>query len=130
MSKISKGEWILLYIISIIIDLIQFIIDFTGVGITVNMILDPIIGALLILYFKIRGVSLTKRISRLVSILGVTSLGIITGGIASFWIVDIWYIHRDVRKEEKIQKDQEALNNNLQNRNPAIVDGRREPNHS
>jgi hypothetical protein len=117
MSKIGKAEWILLYIVTIIIDLIQYIIDLTiyptgvgtGIGVAINMVLDPIIGALLVFYFKIRGISLTKRIGRLVSILGVTGLGTLTGGILSFWILDIWYIHRDVRKEEAEQKNNTGI---------------------
>lgn len=106
----GKIEWVMLYIISGFVDIIQIIISFTGIGIVVSEIGDKIFGVLLFIYFQIRGVSLIKHPTRLLSLLGVAGLETVTGGIAPAWIVDIWYIHSTVRHEERIYNDQQNDN--------------------
>lgn len=115
MSKIGKVEWILLYAIAGLIDAIQIIITFTGVGIAVSELADPIIGIVLVLYFQIRGVSMIKHPSRLISLLGIEGLETFTGGIATAWFFEIWYIHKTVRKETAEYKESEAQQLLLQN---------------
>lgn len=110
MSKIGKAEWIILYIISGFVDIVQIIISFTGIGIVVSEIGDKIFGVLLFTYFQIRGVSLIKHPTRLLSLLGVAGLETISGGIAPAWIVDIWYIHSTVKHEERAYRDQQKNN--------------------
>jgi hypothetical protein len=107
MSKIGKVEWLILYIITGLVDLIQIIIDLTGIGIAISEVGDKFFGVLLVCYFQIRGVSLFKYPSRIISLLGIAGLETITGGIAPAWIADIWYIHRSVKHEEKIFKAQQ-----------------------
>ncbi len=117
MSKISKGEWLFLYIIAGIIDLIQIVISLTGIGIAISAAADPIIGIILVGYFQIRGVSMIKHPSRLISLLGVAGLEFVTGSIAPAWIIDIWYINRTVKAEEAQSKaqfvDAEIYQNNV-----------------
>ncbi len=103
-SKGNKGKgikWKLLYAITGIIDAIQLIIDFTGVGILISEILEIIMPFVLIGYLKIicRVSMITKPI-RLLSIVGATGLDAVTGGAAPFWVLDVWYIHNDVKKED------------------------------
>ncbi|MBU6426662.1 hypothetical protein KGQ27_00245 [Patescibacteria group bacterium] len=128
-SKIGKTEWWFLYGITGIIDIIQYVIDFTGIGEVINMIFDPACGALIGVYFQLRGVSMIKRPGRLISLVGVAGIGELTGGIASFWIVDIWYIQRSVKQEDaelQAQKEQEEmLSNTVQQ--PLYKDGVRQP---
>jgi len=138
-SKIGKGGWILLYAVTGVIDLAQFLIGFFGawlslfaVGlfiIAVNEAADPFIGGALVVYFQLRGVSLIRHPSRLFSLIGVAGLEEVTGGIAPAWIVDIWYIHSTVKKEEAelaAQQKQEAMLQSSANQ-PLYQDGARMP---
>ena len=93
MSKIGKVEWLFVYLVAGIIDFIQFFLP--GIG----LISDFAIGVLFVAYFQFRGVSLIKHHTRLASLLGVGIFETITFGVAPAWIMDIWYIHRTVRKE-------------------------------
>ena len=100
MSRIGKGEWILLYIVAGIIDISQWILDATIYGAAVNEVINPIIGAALAVYFQLRGVSMIKHISRFLSLVGGTALEELSASIAPAWIIDVWYIHKTVRQEE------------------------------
>ena len=124
-SKIGKGEWIGLYVFAGIVDVTQWVIDFVGAllsGVAIGEILlalsemtDPIVGMGLAGYFQIRGVSLITHPSRLISLIGVTGLEAVTGGIAPAWILDVWYIHNTVKKEDaeiKAKKEQEESSQN------------------
>ena len=94
-SKIGKVEWLLLYIGAGLIDIFQWFF------VVINPVADPIIGVFIAGYFQmLRGVSMITRPSRLASLVGVTAIEEISGGLAPAWIIDIWYIHRSVRQEE------------------------------
>jgi len=104
--KKPKGSWkvwLPLYIIAGAVDLFQVIIDLTGVGVAISEALD-ICMAFFILAYIIFVVGLKFRDAfrwgRLMSIL--TSLGAdaITAGAAPAWIIDVWYLHRSVRKDD------------------------------
>jgi hypothetical protein len=129
-SKISKGEWLGLYLITGIIDIIQIIIDFfPPIGESINEAADIVIGILLLAYFQLRGVSMFNKISRVASLLGVGVLEEMTGGLAPAWILDVWYIHRTVKQEEVESqaqaKQEEMLQSNM--RQPLNVNGIRAP---
>lgn len=121
----SKGvKWPILYGISGIVDLAQIIIDFTGVGVIVSEILEVIMPFVIIGFLALFKIPLFTRINRLLSIAAVDFADAITGGAAPFWIVDVWYLHRDVKKEEAektAQKDTDEMPPQLNQ------DGRREP---
>lgn len=118
-TRMSKGKWIFLYAFSGGMDLIQFIVIevilvwFFGVGAVLNEILDPIVGVIIGLYLQfIGGVSLLKRPKRLISMFAMEGLSAVTGGIAQLWVLDVWYIHNDVKSEEAeaaAAAEQEAL---------------------
>lgn len=114
-SKIGKGEWIMLYSVSAGIDAFQFAIDFTGIGAVINAFADPVIGALFLVYFQVRGVSMFSRLSRAASLIGVLGIEEITGGIAPAWILDVWYIHRSVHKEDAEAEAAKAVERQLAN---------------
>jgi len=130
-SKIKKTEWKVVYVITGIIDVFQILIDvflteaFGGPEV-VNEFIDAGVGVGLFAYFHIRGVSMTKKPNRIISMLGMETLTDITGGLASFWILEVLYIHRTVRMEEAQKKQEEALQFNV--RQPANVNGVRQPN--
>ena len=127
-SKIGKKEWIALYVITGLIDVFQILIDlflteFFAIPEAVNEVINIVVGAGMLIYFPLRGVSLLKHPSRIASILGMEVLTDITGGAASFWVLDIWYIHKNVKQEEAEEKakkelairmaiDRQALNQN------------------
>jgi hypothetical protein len=117
MSKLGKLDWIFLYILAGFVDVAQIIIDLTGIGIAVSTAAEPVIGVFLIGYLQIRGFSVLKHPSILVSLIGAVGLGAITGGIAPAWVVDIWWIQRVVKKEkaqyEEQQEQEETFSNNI-----------------
>jgi len=117
-SKIGKGEWVALYVATGAIDVVQWLADFTGIGIVVSAEADPFIGVALAGYLQWRGVSMFSHISRLLSIVGGTIAEEMTGSVAPAWIIDVLYIHRDVRKEEaamRTEREQEEfLQSNIQ----------------
>lgn len=127
-SKIGKKEWIALHVLTGLLDIFQIAIDlflteFFAAPEVLNEFIDVVVGIAMLAYFPLRGVSLIKHPSRIASILGMEVLTDITGGAASFWILDIWYIHKNVKKEEAEEKakkelairmaiDRQALNQN------------------
>ena len=92
-------EWKILYGVTGIIDVVQWIIDFTGVGEVVNEFADPIIGICLALYFQLRGISIIKDLRRLASLVGGYFAEALTASVAPAWAIDVWYIHRTVKEE-------------------------------
>jgi hypothetical protein len=126
MSRISKGGWVILYIGTGLLDIAQALITFFSVPLSAfvigavivaaNEAADPFIGAFLAAQFQLRGVSMITRPGRLGSLLGVVIIEELSLGIAPFWIVDIWYIHHDVRKEETGQKAIQTEQKLLENR--------------
>lgn len=120
-SRITKTEWITLYAITGIIDVAQISIDlfFTEVFAApeiINEIVDAAVGVGLLAYFPLRGVRVFSHMGRFASMLGMEALTDITGGLASFWILEIWYMHRSVRQEQAEeaaeQEQEEALRAN------------------
>ena len=121
----GKGfKWTLLYIFTGVVDLVQIIIDFTGIGIVVSEAIEAampfIIFVTLQIFFKI---SLISKPSRLLSIIGATGFGFITGGIAPFWILDIWYLQRSVKAEDAQYTAEQYSSNRAGNQHPLYQDG-------
>ncbi len=128
-SKIGKFEWLALYVITGIIDLAQIAVSLTGIGIAFSVAAEPVIGIFLIGYFQMRGVSMIKHPSRLISLLGVAGFEVFTGGNAPAWIADVWIIHKTVRNEEAGVQAEESTNELLMNeiRKPLYKNGIRLP---
>ena len=128
-SKIGKKEWTVLKISAGVIDVIQWLVDLTGVGVGVNEVADPIIGVLLVAYFQRRGVSMIKHPKRLLAMVAGTVIEMGTADIAPAWIFDVWYIHSNVKKEEaeeeSLREQEEFLKQNLEQ--PLYANGRRNP---
>jgi len=130
-SKIKTGEWTILYVIAGIIDLIQFFGDLllteaAFVPEAGSAIADPFIGLAIGGYLQWRGVDMIKQPKRILSLVGVTGLEELTGGIAPAWIIDIWYIHKTVKMDDaqlEAQRGQEIG----QMREFYNKDGRRAP---
>ncbi len=132
-SKIKKNEWLILLALTGTIDLVQFFADlflteFFGAPEIVSEIADPFIGIGLVTYLQLRGVEMIRNPKRLLSLLGVTGLEELTGGLAPAWVLDIWYIRNSVQQEEaaiKAQKEQEMNLSDI--RQPLYSNGRRAP---
>jgi hypothetical protein len=93
-------EWKVLFGISGTLDAVQWLIDFIpGYGEAANEVIDPIVGICLALYFQLRGVSMVKRISRLLSLVGGYFAEVLTASVAPAWVIDVWYIHKTVKEE-------------------------------
>jgi len=130
----SKGiGWLLMYAFTGAVDLFQIIVSATGIGIGASEIVEFSMPFILIFIFQfiIKASILTKP-ARLASIAGALGLGAITGGIAPFWIVDVWYIHRSVKMEDAMYAEEESKTELLQNniRTPLYGDGIRQPRNS
>ncbi len=132
MAKKSNLRWFVLYGFAITVDAIQLIITFTGIGIFVSEVMEVITGPILIGLFTLFKISIITKPKRIASLLGLAFGDAITGGMAPFWVVDVWYIQRDVKKEEaaeQAQQEQEMMLNNAV-RQPLYKDGARQPTKS
>lgn len=112
MSKLGKLDWIFLYALTGFVDIVQAIITFTGVGIIINEAIEPIMAIFLAGYLQIRGFSILKHPSVIVSLFGVVGIGAITGGIAPAWFVDVWWIQKSDMADKAgyaMQQEQNAL---------------------
>lgn len=129
------------------IDVVQWAIDFTGVGNAVNEVIDTPIGIIFAIYVQLRGVSLFKRLSRLASLVLGDLAEQFTDSVAPAWVIDAWYIHKTVKEEwaaqqaataeEEAEEDENAPVNRMVNgvmmRKPVRIqppnkNGRRSPN--
>jgi uncharacterized membrane protein len=132
-AKGNKGrgaKWIILYVFTGLVDLFQIIATLTGVGIFVSEAIEGAMPFFLIGTFQfLFKISMITHPTRLLSIIGATGLDAITGGIAPFWIVDVWYVQSTVKKEDATanaqQEQEELLQNNI--RRPLYEDGARQP---
>jgi hypothetical protein len=93
-------EWKMVFIMTGLTDLAQWGIDFIPVyGEVVNEVSDPCLGVILGLYFQLRGISMVKRPSRLISLIGSDLAEQLSADVAPAWIIDAWYIHKTVADE-------------------------------
>ena len=130
MKKVNTNTWTKLYVAAGILDIVQFFIDFTGIGVGINAFIDPVIGVGFITYLNHIGVKMFKHPSRLASMVGAGILEEFTGGIAPAWIMDIYYIHYSYRKEYAAYEEQEKISELTANtRATAYNDGKRTPNN-
>jgi hypothetical protein len=110
--KIRFVGWFLMFSVAIFIDIVQFLLGVFGVALTaaagagailvaINEVADPFIGGIFVIWLELRRVSFFRldRLGRLWSLLGTGVADELTAGIASLWVLDIWYIHNDVKKE-------------------------------
>ena len=127
-SKIKKSEWIALYCVTGAIDIIQFLIDFTGVGEIINEIIDIPIGMALGLYFFVRGAMDVQS----ALVLALAEVGEeMTAAAGPFWIADVAFTHWKVLKkatlDATIQVANEAASNIVEKIKPLNQDGVRQP---
>jgi len=125
-STMGTAGWLVLGGIAAAIDVIQFLVGVFGAALSVfvvgaalvaaNEVADPFIGAAIAGYLQVRGISMITHVNRLLSLLCVGGIDELTGGMASFWVVDIWYIYRTVKKENALikaaEETQELLEQN------------------
>jgi hypothetical protein len=129
-QKVSSGKLWSLVIVSGVVDLIQIILDFTGIGIAVSEAIEaamPLVICGMCWKFNIPIFSNPKRLA---SIFGAVGLDAITGGLAPFWILDAWYIKHDVEKDQKkmvAMAAAEQMTSQMNVRNPLNTNGVRQP---
>jgi hypothetical protein len=93
-------EWKMVFILTGLTDLAQWGIDLIpAYGEAINEISDPCIGIIFGLYLQLRGVSMVKRISRLISLVASDLAEQLSFDVAPAWIIDAWYIHSTVKQE-------------------------------
>ena len=102
--------WIVLFTLTGFVDLAQFLIDLTGIGIGVSEATEFAMPAVVIGLLVLFKIPIFSKVNRLASIMGVDLGDALTGGLAPFWILDIWYLWWDVRREDQalIAASQEA----------------------
>jgi uncharacterized membrane protein YgcG len=134
--KIKKTEWLILYIVMGGLDFIQFFIIecilvwFFGLGAAINEVADPIIGAIFAGYLFIRKLDPVTHWKSYASVVGMAGLEEITGGAAQLWILDVWYIRRNVLQTEGAGEGQGAQGgaaSQNKTRQALYANGRREP---
>jgi hypothetical protein len=97
-------EWKILYGVTGSIDVIQWILDFTGVGDVASEIADPCIGIALASYLQIRGIPTFNHLKRALSLIGGDLAEQFSVQVLPAWIFDVWYIHRTVKEEWAMQQ--------------------------
>jgi hypothetical protein len=123
--KGSGWKWWLLYAFTGLIDGIQLLIGWTGIGTVISEAFELVMPFILIGSLFFMKVSLFRHPKRLISIIGITGLDAITAGIAPFWVLDVWYIQRDVKKEDaEILVQQQSVQ--LSSQTPLYKDGKRQ----
>lgn len=128
-KPISPTKWIILYAFAATADALQILVDLTGVGIAVSEAAEPFIGGGIIAICELFGIKILTNIKRLGSLVGMGLADSITGGAAPFWVVDIYLIQRDVKREETRVQSERSQQEILQNvtRQPLYEDGVRSP---
>ncbi len=103
-SRISKTEWKILVGLAVIVDGIQIILDFFGIGIIVNRFIDVAVGIALPLYLQTQGVSMANP-KRLLGMLG-AFVGEMIPVVDSLplWTADVLFTWSTVKAEELIAK--------------------------
>ncbi len=121
-------RWIVLFLATGVVDFVQIILDLTGAGVVVSEVLEAITPFLIIALCFVFRIPIINKPRRLLSLLAVDLGDAITGGIAPFWVVDIWYIRKDVLREEAegsaAAQEAEQLQPSSQ---PLNQDGSRQP---
>ncbi|MEK7641995.1 MAG: hypothetical protein AAB365_03325 [Patescibacteria group bacterium] len=122
-------QWAILYIVAGVVDIVQILITFTGVGVIISELLELITGPVLLGLLLLFRIPIFNKPTRLISLMAFALGDAVTGGIAPFWTFDVWYIYNDVKKEEaQIQAQQQQkslLSNSI--RSPRNVGGVRQP---
>lgn len=100
MKKISNFEWTLLLAVAILIDIVQIILNFFGIGLGLNRYITLLAAMSLLTYLGLRGVRPTA--GRLLSLFG-TFLGeeIPGADMFFFWSIEVWFLWSSTSKEEK-----------------------------
>ncbi|MDE1975527.1 MAG: hypothetical protein KGI49_03405 [Patescibacteria group bacterium] len=109
MSKMTGAWWIFLFVFSGVADFLQFFVVepfalLAGLGAGINEVLDPIVGSFIggCLWFK--KVPLLSRPKRIMALGGAEVAAAVSAGVAQLWILSVWYIFHDVRKDEASMK--------------------------
>jgi hypothetical protein len=98
--RISKMGWAATYTVVFIVDVIQFAIDFTGVGEVVNEFIDLPIGFLIGFYFTRKGISMMTP-GRLGALAATFVAEELTFAALPLWVLDIAFTHFTVIAEDK-----------------------------
>jgi len=118
-------KWKILYVAAGMIDIAQWVVDLiVGPGEVGNEVADPFIGLGFGLFFQLEGVSMVKRISRLLSLVGGYAAEALSASVAPAWIVDVWYIHRTVKEEWAAEQASLAENEDEEGPVNRMVEGR------
>ncbi len=125
-NKGSGWKWWILYFITGTVDIIQLLIGWTGIGTIISEGLELFMPFLLIGSLLLMKISLLQYPVRLVSILGITGLDAATGGIAPFWVLDVWYLQHSVKKED-FENISVTNQTKVQSNYPLVQDGTRRP---
>ncbi|MEN9912662.1 MAG: hypothetical protein RLY66_70 [Candidatus Parcubacteria bacterium] len=120
---------IVLFGFSAIVDFAQVLITFTGVGIVVSEAIEIAMPFALFALFTIFKISIINKPRRVASMLAVGFGDALTGGVAPFWVFDVYYIFRDVAREDALinseREQSEALANTTMQ--PLYQNGVRQP---
>ena len=102
--RLTKTRWRILVGLTIVVDILQIVLDFFAVGVAINRFIDIAIGVALPLFFQTQGVSMAnpKRI-----------LGVLAAFIGEMipvvdalplWTLDVLFTWSTVKAEEAIGK--------------------------
>ena len=102
-TKMTKTKWGFLIAIIVVVDIVQIILDFFAVGLAADSLIDIVVGASLLLIFKIQKVHLTPK--QLMSICSVFAVEIIpVANALPFWSADIIWIYGEEKLKGVLDK--------------------------
>lgn len=110
-SKVNSGEWILVVLALVTVDVIQIILDFMFTsGIIINRFIDILVGLSLALYLYSRGQLADKETSLRIIMVLVVSFGVEQVPIldaAPFWTGDgLYFWHLSRTRDERAKKEE------------------------
>ncbi len=95
--------WVGVYAVVGVIDLIQWALDFTGVGEIINEAIDIPIGFGIAYFFSMKGIKMTSP-GRLLGIGAAFVAEELTFSVIPAWIIDVAFTHYTVISEDKKTK--------------------------
>jgi hypothetical protein len=104
--KIGLVEWIILIILTIMLDVVQVILDLFIIGIVLNRIIDLIVGFCLPLYFWFRGVSMKsgKNWAAFLGAFGLEEIGLGGDDGLPLWTAEVGVVWLTVTADKIIQR--------------------------
>lgn len=97
-KKIGLGTLVLMLMLSVLVDLVELVLDFFGIGIIAAFLIDPVVGFIYFVWFKFIGIKFDKSVW--VSYIGGALLDLIPFVSALAWSLDVLGVYFSVKAQK------------------------------